>query len=315
MVLDTGLIDKYIAETFLNDPDNNKYKQKIYNIINKFFNTTEVDYDELDRQKMIDSFSQMAIMRMNAFQSTKSHINDFMKWMYETGNGTIKPLEEIREIYFEDVNRDHFYDAYYFSDLDDLNDLMETVFGKEECDFSTVRCAIFLVWHGMVVKNLPEILKKDLLDNGVVTDPITKEVFKISPKVFPYIRRYRDADNFDSGKFGGTTVPFAQTQYLFRTYKTAHMTAKQLINTTSNANKAAKETGRVFRWNCIYDSGIFYRTYQYEQENGKLNRNDYDMLRTLFRMEHIDLSNKRQCYYLSQKYDEYQEFKRYKYGD
>lgn len=314
-MLDLALIERYISETFLNDPDNNKYKQRTYNIINQFFNMTDTEYDDLNRENMIQIFSQMAIMTLNAFQSTKSHINDFMKWMCETGNGTIKPMEEIRNIFFEDVDRNQFYDAYYFEDIDDLNDLMETVFGKEECDFSTVRCAMFLVWHGMNVKHLPEILKKDLLDNGTVTDPVTGEVFQISPKVFPYIRRYRDADNFDTAKFGGTSMPFAQTQYLFRTYKTAHMTDKQLINTTSNANKAAQDTGRAFRWNCIYDSGIFCRTYEYEQEHGDLNRNDYETLRTLFRMGHIDLNNKRQCYYLSQKYDEYQEFKRYKYAD
>lgn len=314
-MLDLDLIEKYISDTFLNNSDNNKYKQETFNIINRFFNMTDVAYDDLTRQNMLDIYSQLAIMKMNVFQSHKSKISDFMKWMYETGNGSIKPLEEIREIFFENVDRTAFYDTYYFENLADLNGLMEDVFGKDVCDFSTFRCAALLVWHGIPVKHLPDILKSDFKDDGTIADPFTGEVFHISPMVIPYLRNYRDADSFDSGKFGGMIIPYAQTQYLFRTYKTAHMTDKQLINTSSNAIKVAAETGRIFQWERIYDSGLYYRVHKYEKLHGNVSRNDYELLRELFKMDHIDLTKQRQRYYLSQKFDEYQEFKRYKYSD
>lgn len=314
-MLDLALIEKYISDTFLNNSDNNKYKQETFNTINRFFNMTDVAYDDLTRQDMLDIYSQLAIMKMNVFQSHKSKISDFMKWMYETGNGSIKPLEEIREIFFENVDRTAFYDTYYFENLADLNGLMEDVFGKDVCDFSTFRCAALLVWHGIPVKHLPDILKSDFKDDGTITDPFTGEIFHISPMVIPYLRNYRDADTFDSGKFGGMTVPYKQTQYLFRTYKSAHMTDKQLINTSSNAIKAAAETGRIFQWERIYDSGLYYRVHEYEKLHGNVSRNDYELLRELFKMDHIDLTKQRQRYYLSQKFDEYQEFKRYKYSD
>lgn len=314
-MLDLALIEKYISDTFLNNSDNNKYKQETFNIINRFFNMTDVAYDDLTRQDMLDIYSQLAIMKMNVFQSHKSKISDFMKWMYETGNGSIKPLEEIREIFFENVDRTAFYDTYYFENLADLNGLMEDVFGKDVCDFSTFRCAALLVWHGIPVKHLLDILKSDFKDDGTITDPFTGEIFHISPMVIPYLRNYRDADTFDSGKFGGMTVPYKQTQYLFRTYKSAHMTDKQLINTSSNAIKAAAETGRIFQWERIYDSGLYYRVHEYEKLHGNVSRNDYELLRELFKMDHIDLTKQRQRYYLSQKFDEYQEFKRYKYSD
>lgn len=314
-MLDLALIEKYISDTFLNNSDNNKYKQETFNIINRFFNMTDVAYDDLTRQDMLGIYSQLAIMKMNVFQSHKSKISDFMKWMYETGNGSIKPLEEIREIFFENVDRTAFYDTYYFENLADLNGLMEDVFGKDVCDFSTFRCAALLVWHGIPVKHLPDILKSDFKDDGTITDPFTGEVFHVSPMVIPYLRNYRDADTFDSGKFGGMTVPYKQTQYLFRTYKSAHMTDKQLINTSSNAIKAAAETGRIFQWERIYDSGLYYRVHEYEKLHGSVSRNDYELLRELFKMDHIDLTKQRQRYYLSQKFDEYQEFKRYKYSD
>lgn len=314
-MLDLALIEKYISETFLNNPDNNKYKREAFNNVSRFFGMTEIAYDELTRQEILKIYSKLGFMKIKSFQSNKSRVSDFMRWMYETGNGSIKPLEEMREVYFENVDRQYFYDAYYFDNLDDLNDLMETVFGKEVCDFSTFRCAALLVWHGIPVKHLPDILKSDMHNDGSVLDPVTGEMVHLSPKIVPYLIHYRDADTFASGKFGGMTVPYKETQYLFRTYKTAHMTDKQLINTSSNAIKAAADTGRIFQWERIYDSGIYYRVHEYEKQNGNISRNDYELLRDLFKMDHIDLTKQRQRYYLSQKFDEYQEFKRYKYSD
>ena len=41
-MLDLALIEKYVSETFLNNPDNNKYKQETFNIVNRFFNLTDI---------------------------------------------------------------------------------------------------------------------------------------------------------------------------------------------------------------------------------------------------------------------------------
>ena len=76
-MLDLGLIEKYISDTFLNNSDNNKYKQETFNIINRFFNMTDVAYDDLTRQNMLDIYSQLAIMKMNVFQSHKKQDQRF----------------------------------------------------------------------------------------------------------------------------------------------------------------------------------------------------------------------------------------------
>lgn len=243
-MLDLNLIEKYVSETFLNSTDNPKYRRETFNIINQFFNMTDVAYNDLTRQDMLDIYAQLAIMKMKVFHSHKSKVSDFMKWMYETGNGSMKPLNEIQDIYFEDVDRTKFYDTYYFGSLDDLLDVMETAFGYSTSDFATFRCAALLVWHGLSVKQLPELLKSDVKDDGTIIHPVTKKPMTLDAKVFRYLVDYRDADSFDSGKFGGMTIPYMQTQYLFRSYKNAHMTDKQLINTSSNANKAAADRRR-----------------------------------------------------------------------
>lgn len=313
-MLDMNLIEEYIEENFPNSVYNNKYKRETFNLIRKFFNSTEIDYDNLTSQDILNIYSQLAIVKANVFQTHKSKISSFMNWMYKSGNGSNKPLEEIKDIFFENIDRTVLYDTYYFRDLDDLNNLLINGFGREVCDFSTFHNAAILVWHGIPVKHLPDILKTDVSDDGYVTDPVTKGRIQLSQSVMPCLLHYRDADTFDSEKFGGRTVPYKKTQYLFRTYKTSHMTAAQLINTSAGANRIIDETSRIFQWKRIYDSGLYYRIYEYEKQNGNVGRNDYELLRKLFETGDIDLKNSRQRHCLAQKYDEYQEFKSNKYS-
>lgn len=312
-MLDTSLIEQYISETFTTDFNDNKYSRETFNLINNFFNLTDVSYDDLTREELINIYSHLSIGKTSVFQSYKSRITDFMKWMYETKNGSIAPLNAIRDIYFRDIDRSEIYDTYYFENLDDLNDFMESIFGKEICDYSTFQCAALMVWHGIPLKHLSNMLKKNLSDDGVVMDPETNKSVQLSPKVVPYICEYRDAYTFNSNRFGGRTVLYKKTQYLFRTCQTENMTVKQLISTACSANRKILETGKIFQFERIYDSGIFYRVHEYEKKNGNISRNDYPLLKELFNMDHLDLNNKVHCYALLRKYDEYQDFKNFKY--
>lgn len=313
-MLNISFIETYISEMFFKGEYTNKYKRELFNNLNRFFNSTSVAYDDLSKQDILDIYSQLKIMKINVFQAHKSRIKKFMEWMYQTGNGSINPLKAFQTINFKDVNRSAFYETYYFENLDDLNDLMETVFGREICDFSTFRCAALLVWHGIPLKHLPQIQKKDLSEDGRITVPTAQKQIVLSPKIVPYLLEYRDAEVFYSGKFGGRAFSYKPTPYLFRTYKSDSMKVSQLTNIINNANKAAEGTGRVFQWKRIYDSGIYYRAYEYEKQKGAFGKTDYPLLKKIFEMDRIDLTNQRQTFSLCQKYREYQEFKKYKYG-
>ena len=312
-MIESTLINEYISETYLKKRYSDKYRNETYNLMNSFFNETDIAYDDLTKQDMIDIYEHAAMMSINTFHSCKSRISDFMRWMYETGNGSIKPWEEMREIAFKDMNREGFYEAYYFADLDDLNSAMKASFPDEMCDFSTFRCAALLVWHGISTQALPEILKSDLHDDGTIFDRSTNREIKLFPSIVPYLLDYRDANDFTSKRLGERVFPYKKTEYLFRSDKNAHLTHKQIVYTSINASKAAAKVNRTFQWTRIYDSGIYYRAHEYEKQNGNISRTDYKLLSELFGVRDIDLSDKRKCYNLSQKFDEYQEFKHYKY--
>lgn len=52
---------------------------------------------------------------------------------------------------------------------------------------------------------------------------------------------YRDADSCDTKKFGGGILPYANSQYLLRSYKSAHLTVVQLRKTSDPVNQLAKK--------------------------------------------------------------------------
>lgn len=307
------MIDPILLEQYIEDSSmmmNDDSRQNLQNFLVRFFNQKpDKEYSELVRQDFVDMFSQLKILSTNSFESYKSKVGDFMKWMYENGHSTDQQLKEIRDVSYTDLSRRDYFDTYYFRDFDDLYDTMDKAFDGRGTEFDTFRAAAILVWFGIELKELPEMLKKDILeDECCVIHPVTKEKFPLSRLAVDFLAKYRDADNYDSSKFGGTVMVYVATQYLFRTYKNAHMTYKDLSYTSNVVNKLAEEIGKTFNWKTIYLSGIYYRIFQYEQEHGEISRYNYDVLKALFQKDDADLTPNRKRN-LSQKYDEYLEFK------
>jgi hypothetical protein len=312
-MLDQNLVDRYIEESSINMNDTSK--RNISALLVRFFGLKpDVPYNDLKRQDLIEMFSMSSLMTSNSFNPYKCKINDFMKWMYETGNGTDSPLIQLRDIYFNDINRSEYYEKFYFVDYDDLFNSIQAAFENRGTEFDTFRSAATLVWYGIDVKNLPDILKTDINeDEGSIIHPATGEQIKLSKRAMSILVSYRDAESYDSNKFGGTTLWYQQSEYLFRSYKNAVFAVKQLNSLVTSANKAAENAGKIFRWNRIYLSGLYYRVYQYEKQHGKIDRADYDTIRVLFGMTEIESYTTKTKHILSSKYDEYAEFRDYMY--
>lgn len=188
------------------------------------------------------------------------------------------------------------------------------VFEDRGSEFDTFRSAAILVWLGIDLTDLPDMLKSDLREDSMtIIHPVTKENVSIPnefgwrDKIFQFLVDYKNANSCDTAKFGGRTVPYVQSQYLFRSYKSAHFTSAQLRNVSSSANRLAKEYKRVFQWNRIYLSGLYYRISQYEKEHGTI-KDDMDMLEKFFVCNQKKDIQREVTY--ARKYNEYQEFKR-----
>lgn len=311
-MIEQSVLDKYIDESSFNMNDASRQKTRL--VITKFFEyKSSVAYNDLTKQDFIEMLSQAACMSINSFLSYKSTINDFIKWMYEQGYGTEQMSVDFAQIQYTDINRSAFYSRYYFSDLPDLISTMETIFEDRGSEFDTFRATAFLIWYGMEPKEVLDILKSDFNeDEDTIKNPATGQVIHLSKDVSYFLAKYCNDDTFDSRKMGGRVLSYVPSKYLLRSYKNAHLTLSQLSNVQSSTLKIADEHGKQFQWKRIYLSGLYYRMYEFEQENGEISRTDFEILKDFFKMQSV-LTPQRKTDLL-RKLSEYQEFKSYMYS-
>ena len=302
------VMDRYVEESSLKM--NEKSKQHIRTLLTKFFGMKpDVAYNDLTRQDLIEMLSAFNATSIITFNSEKSKMNDFMKWMVEEGYGTDEPLKIL-----VDLDRSHLYDRYYFRDYEELHNTMDEAFSERGSEFDTFRSAAVLVWFGIEIKYLSNILKEDIYeDKGYVVHPETKEKIMLPPLAMYVLINYRDSDTYDSSKFGGSVMTYAKSKFLFRSYKNAQFTTAQITNISSSANRAAEEIGKTFQWNKIYLNGIYNRMYQYEQEHGDLSRSDFDKLKVFFGKPDLKPTSQHKMD-MARKFEEYQEFKEHMYS-
>jgi len=309
-MIEKTLIDKYVEESSMNM--NEKSQRHIKVLLTRFFSLeTDIAYSDLTRQNLIEMLSALNATSISVFNSEKSKIGDFMKWMLEEGHGTDQPLKNLRDITFFDVDRCHLYDRYFFRDYNVLNQTLDMVFSDRGSEFDTFRSAIILVWFGIEIKFLPDMLKEDVNeDEGYVIHPTTREKITLPPLAMQFVVKYRDADHYNSNKFGGSVMVYANSKYLFRSYKNAHFTVSQITNISSSANRVAERIGKTFQWNKIYLNGIYSRMYEYEQEHGSLKKTDSENLKVLFGKPDIETTQQNRAK-LIRMFKVYCEFKEY----
>lgn len=306
------MIDQAIIQTYIDAScgnRNEKSKNNLAVLLVKFFSLRPgSSLDALSRQDLIQMLAESSIMSMNTFDSFKSKIKGFLKWMCDNGYCPEELLERWQSIRFSDIDRSDFYDRYYFKDYSELCDTIQDVFGEVSSEYDTFKSAATLVWFGIDIKDLPNILKDDLNESaGYIVAPVTKRKIYLPKAAVKQLESYKNADAFVSAKFGGCTVPYADSQYLFRSYKNEQFTVAQLTNISAAANRAAADCGKTFQWNRIFLSGLYKRLLDTENQFGEIGKTNYDKLRDFFGES---LSEQ----VLSQKYKEYLAYREYMYS-
>lgn len=309
-MIEQSVIDRYLDETTFNVSEIGRIN--MYNLLTKFFNLKpSVEFAELTKIDLIEMYSNL-MQSYGSFISHKSKINDFAKWMYEEGYGSIQLLNDISSLQYSDINKEYLYQMYYFRDIEELWELMFSIFSERGSEFDTFKSAALLVWLGIEINDLTEMLKSDLNEDDMsIVHPITKQIIllpdvDLHDVIFKFLISYRDAISYDTAKFGGCTFSYAPSSYLFRSYKNAHLAPTQLKHISYNANNLAKEYGKAFQWNRIFQSGLYYRIDQYEKEHGSI-EGKVNILESFFKCNQRHSLQRNAA--LSRKYKEYQEFK------
>lgn len=306
-MIDQVIIQKYIDASCGNR--NEASKSNLTILLAKFFSLSPCSsLDDLSQQDLIQMLAASSIMSMNTFDSYKSKIKGFLQWLCHSGDCSEQLVKDWQNIYFSDIDHSDFYDRYYFKDYAELCDTIQSVFGDTSSEYDTFKSAATLVWFGIDIKDLPNILKDDLHENaGYIIAPATKRKIYLPKAAVKQLESYKTADAFVSAKFGGCTIPYADSQYLFRSYKNEQFTVAQLTNISAAANRAAADCGKTFQWNRIFLSGLYKRLLDTENQFGEIGKTNYDKLRDFFGES---LSEQ----ILSQKYKEYLAYREYMYS-
>lgn len=304
-----SLIETYLETDVLSG--NERSKKNLYTVLTKFFGQTKVtEFCNYTRQDLVAMLTALSLMSMNTFESHKSKIGSFIKWLCSNGDCSERLLNDWKSIHFSDIDRSDFYETYYFKNYSELYVSVQNVLGEGSTEQDTFKAATTLVWFGIEVKYLPEILKDDLHETeGHIIHPVSKRRIYLPETAVKQLSNYKYADEVPSNKLGGRLISYPEGQYLFRTYKNAHLSVSQITNLSAAANKAA-QGNKIFQWNRIYLSGLYQRMLDYENQFGEIGKNNHEKL-SLFFGKDGQTPRKGE---LAQKYKEYQEFKTYMYS-
>lgn len=309
-MVDDAILKRYVDESSMKMSDVSK--NQIYKNLQTLFNLSSAEIKDMTRQDFIDIFSQQRILAMQTFHSYKSKMIDFLIWMSEEGYCTQEPLFALKGVRFEDISRSGYYDMYYFSDYDDLFHSMEITFEGRGGDFDTFKVAATLVWAGIQLEYAVDLLKKDFDDEtGTIVHPKTKEIITFQPIAAEMIREYKNASQYETNKFNGMVLQYKSSPYLLRTYRSGHLNKHGISHYSVVVNQLNQDADKKYQWISIYQSGLYYRMYQYEQEHGEIGRMNFDVLEKFFNAG-SDKELKRKYAY-GYKYDEYCEFRDYIY--
>ena len=294
--------------------------KNFYNRIVSYF-PQDKSFNQYTKDDFVKILSQLNAKAVGNFTSAKSNIRDYIIWMIQNGEMTEEQLNNFSEIQYNDIDFSDSYLTYYFKNFDELFSVLEQTIechlgdNDEDGEFDTLRCAAYLSWFGFTVKELTSILKDDVsYINSVVYKGEDRTPIRIGEKSMSYVYEYAERKSYRSRKFGrldGVEMHYKDSKFLFRSYKSSQLTENQITAMTRYTNPYVEEVGKRFAFGKIYQSGIYYRIYLDEQENGELKRDDYNRMARLFGLTKDDLNIKAKKYDLSsRKYQQYQEYKK-----
>lgn len=298
--------------------------RNFYNRVEAYFPEGKT-MEQLTKDDFIRILSNLNTKAVGNFTVAKSNLKDYVEWMVQQGCMNTNQLYEFSNILYDDLDHSNSFMLYYFKNFNELYSVLEQTIGchlgenEENGEFDTLRCAVYLSWYGFTLEELTIIKKSDVsFRDCVIYKGLQRVPIRIGDNAMSYIRNYAERESYRSRKSGradGVEMRYKNSEFLFRSCKSDRLTVQQINAMTRYTNPYADEVGKRFAFGKINQSGIYYRIYLDEQENGELKKNDYERIARLFGISDTDLQIQAKKYDLSaRKYVQYHEYKKAFYG-
>jgi hypothetical protein len=166
--------------------------------------------------------------------------------------------------------------------LDILQDLIEESImssdAYDRCLYDMPRAALYLAWFGLTEQQTLDLLKSDVLDDGVIVDG-TK--IPVPPSVASALIQCRDSDGYYMVSRGVRMRPYKPTEYLMRSWSSPRLTPATMRTMITNLNNIMDKRYSL-TYNVVRQSGIFYRAFMLECNSKVFDFGDKDFMRKVF---------------------------------
>ena len=316
-------IDNAMKDFFIEASDDKLMTRNNIGIFERIsqYAQSDKELDQYTKEDFVKIITQFNSRTINRFMNIKYFLSIFVKWAVKKSYMTENQVEMISKISIDECDFDQSFFTYYFKNFGELYYTLEDAISchaerEDTNEFDTVRCIIYLLWHGFDATEISNIQKSDVeYEKNIIYKTVGEKRVPvlITSDAMTVIREYAQAESFMSQKFGHADMielKYRESNYLVRTYRYEQVTNKHVECIGKSINKHSDETGKKFTPVKIYLSGVYYRNYCREVASNTFGQKDENQLTELINAEN---SFSRESHYVQE--FQYKKYKKVFWGN
>ena len=297
------------SNSYREDFIQNNFKSDDYALINNFFKrvavcekqhgkTLEEGYTQEDYTRLMSS---LGVTTPSAFRSIKTKLKKYLEQLKTDGIIPAENYSGFENISYDMIEISSVLKNRFFKDFIDLQSELDMVIrAADKIDnavFYPAFSAVYLAWCGLTWEETLNVKREDVGENYV---NIGSRTIIPNSTIMEYLNKYKNASVYFVQMRSQSALWYKDSPWLMRTNRSEHISRSSLmplINRLSmydevkmrEWNKETKEyedktikRNRGITYEKVYWSGVFYRAYIYEGQNGKISTSDKEIIAGLF---------------------------------
>lgn len=274
---------------FVEDQYGNQQIKSRENVLRFFSKTGESeklwqkDLCTFNNVEMEELFKNLNISSKASFSNRKNIIRKYFEWCFVENRIALKDFSWFNNFSYNNITISNLGYKKYFKDFEDLQNGINTILAKlnpiDNEQYAICYITMYLRWFGLTIEECCN-LKSSQIDFENNTIKLGSKIIQTNSIVSKLIFESLKKDGYTTGfksRNASREFTYKPSEYVIRKLlgsetdnyepKDLQQKASIFINCTNDLDKMNRFSCHTFFLKDIYDSGIFYRIYQYEKEN------------------------------------------------